>query len=88
MTERLLSSESLFDHLLQKPAFAEVVHTRTQQFMAGCAAAIYGGAEYARAGGDWASPPPPPPRDDFLAPRDDVAGTRVPTATGRLSSSA
>ena len=87
MTERLLSSESLFEHLLQKPAFAQVVHTRTQQFMAGCAAAIYGGAEYARAERLLGLPPSSPPRDD-VSPRDDVAGTREPTATGRPSSSA
>ena len=53
MTEKLLSSESLFDHLLTRPGFAQVVHARTQTFMAGCAAVLYGGTEYAQPGGYW-----------------------------------
>jgi len=42
LTEKLLSSESLFQHMLTRPAFAEVLHKRTQTFMAGCAAVLYG----------------------------------------------
>ena len=53
MTEKLLSSESLFDHLMQRPAFAEVVHKHTQTFMAGCAAVVYGGTDFAQSGGYW-----------------------------------
>ena len=47
LTEKLLSSESLFEHMLSRPAFADVLHKRTQAFMAGCAAVLYGGTEYA-----------------------------------------
>ena len=55
LTEKLLSSESLFEHMLSRPAFADVLHKRTQAFMAGCAAVLYGGTEYAQADGYWSA---------------------------------
>jgi uncharacterized membrane protein YheB (UPF0754 family) len=54
MTEKLLSSESVFEHLLQRPGFADVLHRRTAEFMRGCAAVIYGSTEFAQADGYWA----------------------------------
>ena len=54
MTEKLLSSESLFEHLLEQPGFAEVLQRRTSEFMRGAAAVLYGSAEYAAPNGHWA----------------------------------
>ena len=53
MTEQLLASQSIFEHLLARPGFAEVLHARTQDFMRGCAGVLYGGAEYGMADGFW-----------------------------------
>lgn len=53
MTEELLASESLLAHLVARPDFAPVLQHRTKQFMAGCAAVLYGGTEFAQADGYW-----------------------------------
>lgn len=53
LTEKLLSSESLFDHLLQREGFRAIFHQRTAEFMRGCAAVVYGSADFARANGYW-----------------------------------
>ena len=51
---------ALPQHLLARPDFAELLHARTKTFMAGCAAVVYGGTEFAQARNLPISPHIPP----------------------------
>ena len=56
MTERLLKSESLWHNVLTgtgSPRFAELLRGRTHEFMAGCAAVLYGGSAPTEFAGEW-----------------------------------
>ena len=53
VTEKLLSSESLFEHLMARPAFAASLRRRTAEFMRGAAGVLYGSADFARENGYW-----------------------------------
>jgi hypothetical protein len=63
MTDQLLSSQSLLEHLMERDGFREIVQRRTGEFMRASAAVLYGSADFARAEGFWqVGQQPPLPR--------------------------